>query len=178
MATLPSFLGAIWQLPRVRHAALIVAGGVVVADQISKALVKQLVPLHDSVSLVPGLLNLTHVRNTGAAFGILNSADFPFKAVVMTGVALVALVALGVYASQAESHGPAARLGLALILGGALGNLIDRVAIGHVVDFVDVYWGTYHFWAFNVADSAITIGAGLLLADTLLTGHHDVSNPA
>ncbi|HJO39840.1 MAG: signal peptidase II [Vicinamibacterales bacterium] len=178
MAILPSSLGAISRLPRLRHTALAVAGSVVVADQVSKALVRQFVPLHDSVSLVPGLLNLTHVRNTGAAFGILNSADFPFKAAVMTGVALVALVALGIYAVQAESHGSTARVGLALILGGALGNLIDRIAIGHVVDFVDVYWGTYHFWAFNVADSAITIGAGFLLTDTLLTRHHDVSNPA
>jgi len=162
----------------VRWSTFIVAGSIVGADQLCKALVRQLIPLHDSVSLIPGLVNLTHVQNTGAAFGILNAADFPFKSVVMTGVALLALVILGVYAARSSFHGASARIGLALIFGGALGNMADRLIIGHVVDFVDVYWGTYHFWAFNIADSTITIGAICLLVDTVRAGHHNVSNTA
>ena len=155
-----------------------VAATIVLADQVSKAAVRRLVPLHDSIDIIPGLLNLTHVRNTGAAFGILNTADFAYKPAVMVAVACIALAALGAYAVQTGSHGLAARIGLALILGGAFGNLIDRIAVGHVIDFVDVYWRTHHFWAFNVADAAITVGAGCLLIDTLKTGHHDVSDVA
>lgn len=172
-----SSMGKSWP-DHVRWSTFIVAGSIVGVDQLCKAVVRQLIPLHDSISLIPGLVNLTHVQNTGAVFGILNAADFPFKPVVMTGVALLALVILGVYAVRFSSHGAAARIGLALIFGGALGNMADRLVIGHVVDFVDVYWGTYHFWAFNIADSTITIGAICLLIDTVRAEHHDVSNTA
>ena len=96
------------------------------------------------------------IRNTGAAFGFLNTADFPFKAVVIPVIATAALIAVGMYLANLGHHQLAARIGLALIIGGAAGNLLDRVAAGYVVDFVDVYWHNYHFWAFNVADSAIT----------------------
>ena len=170
-------MGKSWT-DHIRWSTFIVAGSIVGLDQLCKALVRQLIPLHDSITLIPGLVNITHVQNTGAAFGILNAADFPFKPVVMTGVALLALVILGVYAVRTSSHGTSARIGLALIFGGALGNMVDRLMIGHVVDFVDVYWGTYHFWAFNVADSMITIDAICLLVDTVRTEVHDVSNTA
>ena len=160
-----------------RRSAVTTAVGVMLADQLSKAAVRQMIPLHESMNVIPGVLNLTHVRNTGAAFGILNAADFPYKPPVMIAVALLALIALGLYAAHSASQGLAAQVGLALILGGAAGNLVDRIAIGHVVDFVDVYWRTHHFWAFNVADAAITIGALCLLVDTT-RGHHHVSDPA
>ena len=160
---------------RIRGIAVVAAAVIVVADQVTKTMVRHLVPLHDSITLVPGVVNLTHVRNTGAAFGIFNAADFPFKPAVMTGIAIAALIALAFYASRSASHSLAAQLGLALILGGAIGNLIDRVALGYVIDFVDVYWRTYHFWAFNVSDAAITVGAGLLLIDVL--GGRNVSDP-
>ncbi len=106
--------------------------------------------------VIPGFLDFTHVQNTGAAFGLLNAADFPYKPVVMIGIAALALVAIAAYATQLGFHERLARFGLALILGGAFGNLIDRAVAGYVVDFVDVYWGDAHFWAFNVADAAIT----------------------
>ncbi len=174
--TPPRFAGASW-LAEFRRSMAAVTGMIVLVDQASKAVVKQLVSLHDSINVIPGLLNLTHVRNTGVAFGILNTTDFAYKPAVMTAVAFVALVALGTYAAHTGLQGRAARVGLALILGGAFGNLIDRIAVGHVVDFVDVYWRTHHFWAFNVADAAITVGAGCLLIDTSKR-HHDVSDTA
>ena len=145
---------------------------VLALDQLTKALVRQLLPEHTSVSVIPGFLDLTHVRNTGAAFGILNTADFPFKAVVIPVIATTALVAVGLYSASLAHHQRAARVGLALIIGGATGNLIDRIVAGSVVDFVDVYWRTYHFWAFNVADSAITVGVAIMILDMIGTSAH------
>lgn len=143
---------------------------VALADQVSKALVRQLLPLGDSRSIIPNLLDFTHVHNTGAAFGLLNAADFPYKSTVMILVAGLALVVIATYATQLGFHERLARFGLALILGGAVGNLIDRAVLGYVVDFVDVYWGTTHFWAFNVADAAITVGAVLVLLEMVGIG--------
>jgi signal peptidase II len=122
------------------------------------------------VNVIPGMLDITHSTNNGAAFGILNGVEFPYKAVVMVLVALVALAAVGLYALSLPADQRVARAGLALILGGACGNLIDRALAGHVLDFVDAYWRDYHFWAFNVADSAITVGVALMLLDVLGVG--------
>ena len=154
-----------------RAAAGIVAA-IVLLDQWTKALVQEHVPLYESVSVVEGFFDLTHVRNTGMAFGLLNTLDIPFKAGLMTAVALAALVALGVYASQLAPREALARLGLSLVVGGAVGNLIDRITAGYVVDFVDVYWGGWHFWAFNVADAAITVGAACLIIEMLFLNRH------
>src|SRR5438128_10830239 len=145
---------------------------IVALDQLSKAIVRATVPLHSSVTVVPGFVDFTHVRNSGAAFGILNAADFPFKTVVIAVIATAALIGVGMYAASLAHHQLVARLGLALIIGGAAGNLLDRVVSGSVVDFVDVYWRTYHFWAFNVADSAITIGLAIMILDLLDVGTH------
>lgn len=147
----------------------LVAGvaAIVVLDQLTKWLVERALPLHGSVEVVPGLLNLTHVRNTGAAFGVLNAADFPYKPAVVALVALLALAAIAYYAVRYGQDTTLGRIAMTLVLGGAVGNLIDRAARGYVVDFVDAYWGTWHFWAFNVADAAITVGAICLIVDTL-----------
>jgi signal peptidase II len=150
---------------------------VVAVDQLTKAIVRQVLPLGESRSIVPEFLDLTHVHNTGAAFGLLNAVEFPYKPIVMIAIAAVALVAIAAYATQLGFHERMARFGLALILGGAFGNLIDRAVAGYVVDFVDVYWGATHFWAFNVADSAITIGAILVLLDMIGIGRHHASHP-
>ncbi len=143
---------------------------IVALDQATKAWVRSALPLHESVSVIPGLLDFTHVRNTGAAFGVLNAVDFPYKSVVISGVATAALVAIAMYSAALASHQLLARIGLALVLGGAAGNLIDRVVEGSVVDFVDVYWRAHHFWTFNVADSAITVGVIALILDMLSVG--------
>ena len=140
---------------------------IVVLDQLTKAAIRATLPLHESVTIVPGLVDFTHVRNTGAAFGILNLAEFPFKTAVIAMVASAALVAVGMYAASLAHHQLVARIGLALIIGGATGNLLDRIAAGSVVDFVDVYWQAHHFWAFNVADSAITFGVAIMILDML-----------
>jgi signal peptidase II len=150
-----------------RAAEIWLAAAIVVADQVTKAIVRARLPLHDSVNVVPGMLDISHVRNTGAAFGILNDMDFQYKAAVMVMVAVVALLAVATYAVTLPREQRVARYGLALILGGAVGNLIDRATTGYVVDFVDVYWRGIHFWAFNVADSAITVGVVLMLLDML-----------
>ena len=150
---------------------------VITVDQVTKELVRRYVPLYDSREIIPGLLDLTHVQNTGAAFGLLNTTDFPYKPVVMIGIAAIALVAIAAYATQLGFHERLARFGLSLILGGAFGNLIDRALAGHVVDFVDVYWGTAHYWAFNVADAGITVGAVLVLLDMIGLGRQHASHP-
>jgi signal peptidase II len=146
---------------------------VVALDQATKALVRARMPLQSTVEVIPDVLNFTHIRNTGAAFGVLNAVDFPYKTALLTGVAVIALATIGMYAASLGRDQVLARLGLALIVGGAGGNLIDRVAIGSVVDFIDVYWRDYHFWAFNVADSAISVGVAVVILDMLgLGGGH------
>jgi len=117
-------------------------------------------------------MDFTHVLNTGAAFGILNTSEFAFKTGLISVIAVLALAGVAVYAAGLPRAQVMARAGLALIVGGAGGNLIDRVSTGAVVDFVDVYWRTYHFWAFNVADSAITVGAGIMILDMFGVGTH------
>ena len=159
-----------------RPVEIITILSVLVLDQLTKQIVRQLLPLHDTVSVIPGLLDFTHVRNTGAAFGLLNAAEFPYKPAVMIGIAAIALVAIAAYGAQLGFHERLARFGLSLILGGAFGNLIDRAMVGYVVDFVDVYWRDSHFWAFNVADAAITIGAVLVLLDMIGLGRHHASH--
>ena len=159
-----------------RPVELIAIGGVVLVDQVTKLIVRKTLMLHESVNVIPGLLDLTHVQNTGAAFGVLNAADFPYKPAVMIGIAAIALVAIAAYGTQLGFHERLARFGLSLILGGAFGNLIDRAVAGHVVDFVDVYWGNSHFWAFNVADAAINAGAILVLLDMIGLGRQHASH--
>ena len=140
---------------------------IVALDQLTKAAIRATVPLHESVTVVPGFVDFTHVRNTGAAFGILNYAEFPFKTAVIAVIATAALIGVGMYAASLAHHQFVARVGLALIIGGAAGNLLDRIVAGSVVDFVDVYWRTHHYWAFNVADSAISVGVAIMIFDML-----------
>ena len=155
-----------------RKLELIVALTVVALDQVTKALVRPALALHESIEIIPGFLDLTRVHNTGAAFGMLNTVDFPFKPVVLGLVALAALGGVAWYASTVPLEERLARLGIAGVLGGAVGNLIDRATAGYVLDFVDAYWGGWHFWAFNVADAAITVGAIALILEMLTSGKH------
>ena len=162
--------------PFVRPIEIATIVGIIVLDQLTKFAVRATIPLYAKRSIIPNLLDLTHVQNTGAAFGVLNAADFPFKSIVMIVVAALALVAISLYARQLGHEERLSRYGLAFILGGALGNLIDRAISGYVVDFVDVYWGTAHFWAFNVADAAITAGAILVLLEMIGIGRRHASH--
>ncbi len=163
-----------------RRLELIIAVVVVVLDQWTKALVRGRLELHESVDVVAGWLSLTRVHNTGAAFGMLNGVDFPFKTLVLMIVAGTALAGVAWYAASLPADQKLARLGLAGVLGGAIGNLIDRATAGYVLDFVDAYWGTWHFWAFNIADAAISVGVVFLLLDVVLDvlGYRRAPNPA
>lgn len=145
---------------------------IVAIDQATKYLVRRSLAVSDSVAVVPGFMDFTHVRNTGAAFGMLNGVDFPYKTLVIALVATAALVGVAFYSRTLGHDQLLARIGLALIVGGAAGNLIDRLTIGEVVDFVDVYWRSYHFWVFNVADSAITVGVSAMILDMIWAGTH------
>jgi signal peptidase II len=145
---------------------------VVVADQLAKALIRARLPLYDSVPVIPNFMDFVHVPNTGVAFGVLNEVHLPFKAATTVLMAGLALVGIGLYARHVRRDETLARLGLSFVLGGAVGNLIDRLHAGYVLDFVDVYWRNWHFWAFNVADSAITVGAILVFAELLLVTRH------
>jgi signal peptidase II len=152
-----------------------IAGLVVIVDQATKWLVRSRLELHESIEVIPGLLSLTRVHNTGAAYGLLNDVDFPFKTVVMTLVACAAIAGLALWGATLDPEQQLARKGLAFVLGGAAGNLIDRIRAGYVLDFVDVYSGGWHFWAFNVADAAITFGVALMLLDFIGLGTRRVS---
>ena len=154
---------------------LSLAALVVLVDQAVKMLVRANFGLHNSVEVIPGFFNLTRVHNFGAAFGLGNAADFPFKTAVLSAVAALALASLAWYGASLPSDQRLARVGLALVVGGAAGNLIDRIAEGYVLDFFDFYWNGWHFWAFNVADAAITVGVSLMILDLLQIGRRRVS---
>jgi len=158
-----------------RQVDLWIALAVVVLDQIVKAIVRREIALNESITVIPGFFDLTRVHNTGTAFGFMNSTDFPFKTVILACIAIGALAALAIYAATLPANQWLARIGLALILGGAAGNLIDRITAGYVVDFVDLYWSGWHFWAFNVADASITVGVALMILDLLGAGSRHVS---
>ena len=145
----------------------IIVLAVLVLDQASKSVISSQMALGQSSPVVPGLLSITLVHNTGMAFGILSAQTIPFKTVMVTLLSLAALTAVAIYALNTPAHQTLTRWGLAFVLGGALGTIIDRIRLGYVVDFVDVFYRGSHWPAFNIADTAICTGVGLLLLDTL-----------
>jgi signal peptidase II len=134
------------------------AAAILAADQATKAAVMQALPLGGGVVVIPELLNLVHARNTGVAFGMLSGLG-GWQVPLLVAVAVAIIAVLGVWIHRLGDTETGTRLALAAILGGAVGNVVDRLAWGHVVDFIDVHWGGWHYPAFNVADSAITLGA-------------------
>lgn len=154
-------------MSRLNPAQLWIIAGIVLADQATKAMVRGQLELHESVTVIPGFFDLTRVHNTGAAFGFLDGVDFPYKAAVLSFVALAALVGLAIYSATLDASQRLTRLGLAFVIGGAAGNLIDRVSAGYVLDFVDLFYGDWHFWAFNVADAAINVGVALMIIELI-----------
>ena len=145
---------------------LLVSLAVVVLDQWTKWLVELHLAHHVAQPIVPNLLNLTHVRNTGVAFGLFASHGLS-ASWVLTGLGLVALSAVSLYFGYASPRDRSLLVALALVVGGAVGNLIDRIASGAVTDFIDVYVGTHHWPSFNVADAAISIGIVLMAIDSM-----------
>ncbi len=148
---------------------ILIAAAVVVLDRITKWLIAQKITLHDSVDIVPGMFRLTHVQNQGAAFGLFADSPSEWKVAMLI---LFSIAALGVVSALLWKNGNAMNataIALSLVMGGAVGNLWDRVAAGRVIDFLDFYLGSHHWPAFNIADSAIVVGALLLLTEIFLT---------
>ncbi len=135
----------------------------VLLDIITKAYIDSTMSLHESVVVIRGFFNITYVRNPGAAFSFLASASPGFRSVFFLTVTVLAIILVLYYIVKSKADEPLMIFALSLILSGALGNFIDRVRLGEVIDFIDVYISTYHWPAFNVADSAITVGAFLML---------------
>ena len=142
---------------------VVIAGLIVIADQISKAMVQRLIPLYHSISVIPGCFNLTLVHNPGGAFGFLAGQSPELRQLIFIFASSLAIGLIFYFYRSTPRRFIALNIGFSLIFGGAIGNLIDRVRYGKVVDFLDVYVGTMHWPAFNVADSAITIGIGIFL---------------
>lgn len=142
---------------------------ILVLDLISKIIVRLRIAPYDSIPVLPGLFRLVHTENSGAAFGMLADGHPLLRSVILVGVSLLVMgvVAASLWSRETLTRPLVAKLGLALILGGASGNMYDRLVRGTVTDFLEVYQGTWTFPAFNVADSAITVGAALLILDLL-----------
>lgn len=139
-------------------------------DQLTKELVLTGMSLHQSIELLENFAHLTHVRNPGAAFGIL--ADHSLRLPFFILVSVVAACGILWYLRKEKGGSLRLQLGLGLIFSGALGNLIDRIRFSEVIDFIDLHWYQYHWPAFNVADSAICVGVGLLLLDSWIEERH------
>ena len=143
----------------------LIAAIVLLLDRITKWAVAGNIALHDSVAIVPGFFRLTHVQNSGAAFGLFAESAAQWKVGALVSFSVLALVVVAALLWRNGHCLSTTTIALSLILGGAMGNLWDRVFTGHVVDFLDFYVGSYHWPAFNVADSAIVIGALLLVSE-------------
>ncbi|HET6935394.1 MAG TPA: signal peptidase II [Candidatus Angelobacter sp.] len=144
---------------------VLIAALVVVLDRLTKWVVSQRITLHDSVDVIPGVFRLTHVQNQGAAFGLFSDSPSEWKVAMLILFSVAALAVVSALLWKNGNAMNATAIALSLVFGGALGNLWDRVSSGRVIDFLDFYFGSHHWPAFNVADSAIVIGALLLLSE-------------
>jgi len=152
----------------VRQYYLLIVVAVVALDRFTKRLVIQKVPLYSSVDIIPGLFRLTHLENTGAAFSLFADSPGPWAGRLLVVFSLTAVVVISVLLWKSHTIN-LTTISLALVMGGALGNLWDRLVRGQVTDFLDVYIGTHHWPPFNVADSAIVVGALFLAGKALFT---------
>ena len=146
---------------------LIFCIGILLLDQWTKSLVVQKLPLYQRVNVIQGFFDLTHVRNTGGAFGILGGERGGLGSILFVVVSLMAIGAIVFLFLKIKEDEKTLAFSFSLILSGAVGNLIDRLRYGEVVDFLDFYFSSYHWPAFNVADSAICIGIGLMALELL-----------
>ena len=145
--------------------------GVLILDQWTKLLVLEKLPLYRRVVVIPGFFNLTHVRNTGGAFGIFGGEKGGLGSFLFVAISFAAILSIFFFFKRLGNEGRTLRFPLALVLGGAVGNLIDRLRLGEVIDFLDFYVSFYHWPAFNVADSAICLGIALMAFELLVQDH-------
>jgi len=140
---------------------------ILILDQYTKHEAQQKIPLYHTIKVIDGFFNLTHLRNTGGAFGVLAGKKEGIASLFFISVSLVAVGVILYLFYKAKEHERTLSLSLSLVLSGAIGNLIDRIRYGEVVDFLDFHLFSYHWPAFNIADSAITIGIGLMAFELL-----------
>ena len=136
----------------------------VLADQISKTVIRSTMTLYESITVIPGFFHLTYITNDGMAFGI----NFPFGIYIFSAISIILTIILFYYLWTIRYESILIRSGVAMILAGAIGNLIDRLFLGEVVDFLDFMIGDLHWYVFNFADSYVTIGMGIILYDSII----------
>jgi signal peptidase II len=141
------------------------AGAVFALDRLTKWIIETRVSVMDTHKVIPGFFDIVHATNRGVAFSLFHDSTSPWRTTLLILAAAVALIVVGAIIWRTENMGRLSLFGLALIFGGAAGNLFDRIVWGGVTDFLDFYVGTLHWPAFNVADSAVVVGSGLLLLD-------------
>lgn len=146
---------------------LLLVIGTLILDRWTKLLIHSRFELNESVPVIDGFFNITYVRNTGVAFGIFSSISAPAKSVLLSVFTAVAAIVVVVYSIRSPIRNRLLQVALGFILGGALGNLYDRLAYGYVIDFLEFYVGSYHWPSFNVADSAISTGVLLLAMEII-----------
>jgi signal peptidase II len=143
---------------------LFVSAVLVLADQVSKTIVVRTMSLYESVPIIQNFFHFTYITNDGMAFGI----NFPFGYFIFTTVSILLTAFLFWYLWSVRNHSIIIRLGIGLIIAGAIGNLIDRIFLGEVIDFLDFMIGDFHWYVFNLADSYVTVGMGLVLFDSIV----------
>ena len=154
-----------------RYLQLFLASNIlIILDQYTKMLVDKHIPKHHFIMVIDNFFAITHIRNPGVAFGL--GAEWPseYKVYLFIGFSIVAIVAILIFFHQTPRENKMVRIALILIFSGAIGNLIDRILYQEVIDFLDFYYGSYHWPAFNVADSCITIGVLLMFVDLIQAG--------
>ncbi len=152
---------------------ILIAILVIALDQLSKWWIRALFELYEAIPVFPGL-QIIYVRNLGAAFSFLSSAG-GWQRWFFIVLSVLASIAIVIWISRLPKQRRLEALGLSLVLGGAIGNLVDRVLLGYVVDFIDVYYQSWHWPVFNVADSAITVGVAIMIIDILFYQRHELS---
>jgi len=155
-----------------RYSLIFLSLGVMATDQVSKFVVEKFTSIGSLRILIPGLLNLVHTSNPGVAFGLLANSQSPWLASVLIAFSVAVIALLVWLLATGRAGGWLGECGLALILGGALGNVLDRVLRRSVTDFIDFHVGSFHWYTFNLADSAIVIGAGLVILELLRDWRH------
>lgn len=152
---------------RIIYALIVVL--IFAGDQITKRIVQHSIPHGGVITVIPGCFNLIRTENSGIAFSLFSGASSPWKLALLIGVSLALLITVVIVALKSRQMNWQTGVGLALIVGGASSNLFDRIRFGEVVDFLDIYYRSYHWPTFNMADSAIVVGAGLLLLEILVS---------
>jgi signal peptidase II len=165
-----------------RWTPAVIAAVIVVLDRLSKVWIEKNVELYGGFAVIPGFFNIVHTTNRGAAFGMFADSDHPLRTTLLIGVSLAVLGFVSYALLRPDKSGFRAStptmVGLSLVLGGAIGNIYDRVVSGEVTDFLEFYQGDWRFAAFNIADSAITVGACLLILDMWLSRNDKTEDAA